>query len=44
MPQQSFMIKKVKIQDLQVGMYVHLPKRWLAHPFYKNEFYIKSEA
>lgn len=38
------MIKKVKIQDLQVGMYVHLPKRWFAHPFYKNEFYIKSEA
>lgn len=38
------MIRKVKTQDLQVGMYVQLAKKWMAHPFYKNEFYIKSVA
>jgi HD-GYP domain-containing protein (c-di-GMP phosphodiesterase class II) len=36
------MIKTVKTQDLKVGMYVILPKKWFAHPFLKNEFLIDS--
>ncbi|MGV8057707.1 MAG: HD-GYP domain-containing protein [Smithellaceae bacterium] len=36
------MIKTVKIQDIKVGMYVFLPKKWFAHPFLKNDFLIDS--
>ena len=38
------MIKTVKTQDVNVGMYVILPKKWFAHPFLKNEFLIDSPA
>lgn len=38
------MIIKVKAQDLRVGMYVQLPKKWFSHPFLKNEFLINSTA
>ncbi len=36
------MITKVKTQDIKLGMYVLLPKKWFAHPFLKNEFIIDS--
>lgn len=36
------MIKPVKTQDIKVGMYILLPKKWFAHPFLKNEFLIDS--
>ncbi|PKN65408.1 MAG: hypothetical protein CVU52_11105 [Deltaproteobacteria bacterium HGW-Deltaproteobacteria-10] len=36
------MITKVKTQDIKLGMYVLLPKKWFAHPFLKNEFIIES--
>lgn len=38
------MIKPVKTQDIKVGMYVLLPKKWFAHPFLKNEFLIDSPS
>jgi HD-GYP domain-containing protein (c-di-GMP phosphodiesterase class II) len=37
------MVKKVKIDDLKVGMYIILPTSWLNHPFAKNEFSIKDQ-
>jgi HD-GYP domain-containing protein (c-di-GMP phosphodiesterase class II) len=36
------MINTLKTQDIKVGMYVLLPKKWFAHPFLKNEFLIDS--
>lgn len=36
------MLKTIKTQDIKVGMYVLLPKKWFAHPFLKNEFLINS--
>ncbi len=36
------MINKVKTQDIKMGMYILLPKKWFAHPFLKNEFIIDS--
>lgn len=36
------MIKTVKTQDIKIGMYVLLPRKWFAHPFLKNEFIISS--
>jgi HD-GYP domain-containing protein (c-di-GMP phosphodiesterase class II) len=36
------MKKKVKVQDLKIGMRVHLPAAWLNHPFIKNRFTISS--
>ncbi len=38
------MIKKMKATDIQKGMYVILPDKWLAHPFLKNEFLIESQS
>jgi HD-GYP domain-containing protein (c-di-GMP phosphodiesterase class II) len=38
------MIKKIKITDVQKGMYVILPDKWFAHPFLKNEFLIESQS
>ncbi len=32
------MRKKIKVQDLRIGMYVMLPVSWFKHPFLKNEF------
>jgi HD-GYP domain-containing protein (c-di-GMP phosphodiesterase class II) len=36
------MTKKIQTAHLQKGMYVILPRKWLAHPFLKNEFCIES--
>lgn len=38
------MIKKIKITDIQKGMYVILPDKWFSHPFLKNEFLIESQS
>lgn len=38
------MIKKVKTNDLQVGMYVILPRKWFSHPFISNHFMINSKT
>jgi HD-GYP domain-containing protein (c-di-GMP phosphodiesterase class II) len=38
------MIKKLKTKDIQMGMYVILPNKWLSHPFVKNEFLIESQV
>ncbi len=36
------MIKKIKVSELKVGMYIELPKAWRAHPFLRNSFTINS--
>jgi HD-GYP domain-containing protein (c-di-GMP phosphodiesterase class II) len=36
------MMETVKTEDLQMGMYVLLPKNWFNHPFLKNEFLIEN--
>jgi HD-GYP domain-containing protein (c-di-GMP phosphodiesterase class II) len=36
------MMKKIKVQDLEIGMRVNLPAAWLNHPFLKNRFTISS--
>jgi len=36
------MKKKIKVQDLKIGMRVNLPAAWLNHPFLKNRFTISS--
>lgn len=37
------MIKKVKVQELQLGMYVHdLNCGWIEHPFMRNRFLLKA--
>ncbi|MEE9913861.1 MAG: DUF3391 domain-containing protein [Deltaproteobacteria bacterium] len=38
------MIKKLKTNDVQKGMYVILPDKWFSHPFLKNEFLIESQS
>jgi HD-GYP domain-containing protein (c-di-GMP phosphodiesterase class II) len=37
------MQKKVKTEDLEIGMYIILNVPWYRHPFVKNEFLIKEE-
>ncbi len=38
------MIKKVKVKDLSIGMYVHdFNCGWLSHPFYKSQMLIKDD-
>jgi len=37
------MLKTVKPEQLSVGMYVIIPKKWMQHPFIKNNFMIRSE-
>ena len=36
------MLKKIKTEQLQIGMYVVLPLSWTQHPFLSNRFKIKS--
>ncbi len=36
------MNKKIKVTDVQKGMYIILPDKWFSHPFLKNEFLIES--
>lgn len=36
--------KRIKIDHLQLGMYVELPGGWLSHDFIKNEFKITTQA
>lgn len=39
------MIKKVRVEDLRVGMYIHdLNCGWLSHRFWRNRFLIRSET
>ena len=38
------MIKKLKMKDIQTGMFVILPDQWFSHPFLKNEFLIESQS
>jgi len=33
----------IKVKDLKVGMFVVLPVSWFKHPFFTNEFVIKSQ-
>jgi len=37
------MIKKIKVSELKVGMYIELPHAWRAHPFLRNKFTISSQ-
>ena len=37
------MVKRIKVSDLKVGMYVELPSAWRAHPFLRNSFTISSQ-
>jgi HD-GYP domain-containing protein (c-di-GMP phosphodiesterase class II) len=39
----TVMEKKIKIDDLKVGMYIILPTSWFKHPFAKNEFSISEK-
>ena len=36
------MIKKMRVADLRVGMYVIIPGTWMNHPFSRSQFQIKS--
>lgn len=36
-------LKKIKVKDLAVGLYVHLPGSWHTHPFLLSRFKIKSQ-
>lgn len=39
------MIKKIDINDLKIGMYIHdLNCDWMSHPFARNSFLLKTEA
>ncbi|MBF0537557.1 MAG: HD-GYP domain-containing protein [Nitrospirae bacterium] len=38
------MLKKIRSDELKVGMYVILPASWFEHPFLKGSFIIKDEA
>ncbi|MBF0338270.1 MAG: HD-GYP domain-containing protein [Nitrospirae bacterium] len=38
------MLKKIKVNDLKVGMYVVLPTSWFNHPFLKSSFVLKDEG
>jgi len=38
------MDKKVRTNDLKIGMYIKLKGSWIDHPFLKNEFMIKSQS
>ena len=35
--------KKIKVNNLELGMYVHIPIPWYDHPFLTNQFAIKSQ-
>jgi hypothetical protein len=35
-------LRKVAVEDLQVGMHVIMPVSWKAHPFLVNIFHISS--
>jgi HD-GYP domain-containing protein (c-di-GMP phosphodiesterase class II) len=37
------MIKKVRTDDIKIGMYVIIPGSWLNHPFSLNQFKIKNK-
>ncbi len=37
------MIKKIRVEDLKVGMYIILPVSWLSHPFSLSQFKIKDK-
>lgn len=37
------MIKKVRVAELKIGMYVILPGNWMSHPFALNHFMIKNK-
>jgi HD-GYP domain-containing protein (c-di-GMP phosphodiesterase class II) len=36
------MVKRIKVSELKVGMYIELPSAWRAHPFLRNSFTIDS--
>lgn len=37
------MVKRIKVSELKIGMYVELPHAWHSHPFLKNSFTINSQ-
>jgi putative nucleotidyltransferase with HDIG domain len=37
-------LKKIAVRDLRIGMYVHMPLSWDAHPFLRNKFLLSSPA
>lgn len=38
------MKKTIPVDQLKVGMFVHLEKAWFKHPFLSNSFHIESES
>lgn len=36
------MVKRIKVSELKIGMYIELPTNWHAHPFLRNSFTINS--
>ena len=38
------MIKKIKVKDLRIGMFIHdINCKWLRHPFFGNSIKVTSE-
>lgn len=37
------MLKRIKVSELKIGMYIELPRIWRAHPFIRNSFTISSQ-
>jgi HD-GYP domain-containing protein (c-di-GMP phosphodiesterase class II) len=37
-------LKKIAVRDLKLGMYVHMPLSWDAHPFLRNKFHLNSPS
>lgn len=37
-------LKKIAVRDLRLGMYVHMPLSWDAHPFLRNKFLLNSPS
>ncbi|MCE5264750.1 MAG: DUF3391 domain-containing protein, partial [Deltaproteobacteria bacterium] len=37
-------LKKIAVRDLRLGMYIHIPLSWDAHPFLRNKFLVDSPS
>jgi HD-GYP domain-containing protein (c-di-GMP phosphodiesterase class II) len=37
-------LKKIAVRDLRLGMFVHIPLSWDAHPFLRNKFLVNSPS
>ena len=36
-------LQSIAVEDLRLGMYVHLDMHWLRHPFARSHFLIQSQ-